>query len=418
MDKALLKTWMFSALIVFQISLAHSNRLGHLSILTPTIFNRNITLRFTACEAIGDIDVSALKWKVICTKETSYQDITAKTFHKQYDSGSNVYMDLVRVNGSWQGARIHVTDGNLVSNEIQLDIHDFQNDCGYLRLISYPTGHNERLEIGYYPNDKVLGDTYYQIRRWFGRVNDTLQELTLRAGLYEERTGNTNSEHILSIANWTEINSVIVICSPIGHSHTSNEIYVPVWDTAQKVHLNVTDNLTCEPVQTSTPKQKETTDPEVESHTVLPDPEFQTDALPVAFPLMPVTLGVGAGTVVILTCFAIMIHAHMRKKNRHSLPEEGPDLHADNNDIANIAANEAVHGAIYANVGNMEYAKPSTSNQNTHFELIYAELDVEFLEKNRSVIKKTEKYDPTIYTTVVCSRNLQDAVQNNSKPSH
>ncbi|KAH3857272.1 uncharacterized protein LOC127871369 isoform X2 [Dreissena polymorpha] len=395
MDKPSLNTWMLGALIVFQVSMAHSNRLGHLTVLTPTLLNRNITLRFTACEAFGHIDVSALKWKVHFTNETSYQDLTAKTLHKQYDSGSNVYMDLVRVNGSWQGARIHITDGNLVSNEIRLDIHDFPSECGYLHLISDPTGPNESLEIGYYPNDKVLGDTYYQIRRWFGKVNDTFQEITLRAGIYEERTGSTNSEHILSIANWTEIDSVIVICSPIGHSHTSNEIDVPVWDTAQKVHLNVQENLTYVPVQTSTPTQNEIHDLGVESRTVLPDPEFQTDALPVAFPLMPVTLAVRAGTVVILICFGIIIHARMRKKNRRSLPQGGPDLHADNNDIANIAANEAVHGAIYANVGNVEHAEPSTSNENTHFELIYDELD----------IKKTEKYHPTIYTTIVCPRN-------------
>ncbi|KAH3847773.1 hypothetical protein DPMN_090104 [Dreissena polymorpha] len=130
------------------ISAAKENELGYLSIVSPMFVGENITFLFIPAYQSTRIDFRVLRWQVLFVDDTSsFKEIEIEEL-TLYESGQAVYMELIKVNMTWDGAVVAVKDGSRSSNAITMKLQDRTADILY--VLSYPSLPGGSAQIAFY----------------------------------------------------------------------------------------------------------------------------------------------------------------------------------------------------------------------------------------------------------------------------
>ncbi|XP_052273634.1 uncharacterized protein LOC127873716 isoform X1 [Dreissena polymorpha] len=151
------------------ISASTENELGYLSIVSPMFVGENITFLFIPAYRSTRIDFRVLRWQVLFVDDTSSFKYRKSEIEIEeltlYESGQAVYMELIKVNMTWDRAVVAVKDGSRLSNAITMQLQDRTADLYVLSYPSLPGG--SALIAFYYPegfNDSNAVTHWWQNR--------------------------------------------------------------------------------------------------------------------------------------------------------------------------------------------------------------------------------------------------------------
>ncbi|XP_052274111.1 uncharacterized protein LOC127874041 isoform X6 [Dreissena polymorpha] len=193
-----------------------TDEVGTVTVLDPVYRRRNVTLRFTPNINRFGFELSSCKWEAMLNGKSSFSAISNS--HLRYIKDGSLYLKLINVDRTWEGALVQVRYMTKVSRNVKLHFPEFQNDCGDLFLVTFPEYQGDSGQIAYYPSNKVFDNPELYYRQLMRRTSETLE---MDKAMYTELRDAHDLKYLFIIHNITHDGEYFLKCLNGTRSHTT-----------------------------------------------------------------------------------------------------------------------------------------------------------------------------------------------------
>lgn len=99
---------------------------------------------------------------------------------------------------------------------------EFDNDCGYLNVITFPQNIGDTARIVYYPTQDILDRDHEYSREW----RTDFSVIKLQPATYSENYVSLNSHYILSVYNVNRRTDFFLKCKRLREYPRTNKVSV------------------------------------------------------------------------------------------------------------------------------------------------------------------------------------------------
>ncbi|XP_052273268.1 uncharacterized protein LOC127873443 isoform X2 [Dreissena polymorpha] len=151
------------------------NALGYLSVRNPVFVGGNITLMLIPFYHAFVTDIDNSKLQVLFRKDNVENEMHEAI--RSFENGKAFFVEIRNVNKTWNNSAVFFKNSNTESNNVDLTIKDRTE--GLLHILSDPTQPEDSAQIAFYP--PVGFQDWKQIHQWWpnrygGIVNDSNKE--------------------------------------------------------------------------------------------------------------------------------------------------------------------------------------------------------------------------------------------------